>query len=484
MLFQSIFRNARRGAQMESSAQNNSTTGNYVFIDVETPNRRNASICQIGALLTDSNLNVIKTYNQFINPHEAFDPFNTKIHGITASDVYSAPSFGEFYTSEFKDVLNDSILVGHNILSFDINVLNKTICNNNLPFPSDVKAIDTLTLSRVVYSGMVDDFGLDTLCKASNIALDHHDALSDATACYELYKLLRESPDVLTYSGQIYSWHDTGHTERVASRALGPVMTELYGFIVGIKLDHVIKDEEIAKLTQWMQRNAKYKATPIFEDVFSLLDEVIADGVLTLSECEQILNTISPFMESEFFSSNTEAENILRGIIQGISADEKINFDEAIGLLQWRNNYPSLRLNSVYEQLFDKVYESVEDKTITSDENEELIKLCKFIVDPIENAGGQQTLQSSDIKDSIVVLTGEFDHGSRSSVESELEKLGFVAGKSVTKKTNYVVIGNKGSEAYAHGSYGSKVEKAMKYGIPVLTEDDFFEQLKTNISRE
>ena len=52
------------------------------------------------------------------------------------------------------------------------------------------------------------------------------------------------------------------------------------------------------------------------------------------------------------------------------------------------------------------------------------------------------------------------------------------------RKQNYVVIGNKGSEAYAHGSYGSKVEKAMKYGIPVLTEDDFFEQLKTNISRE
>ncbi len=40
----------------------------------------------------------------------------------------------------------------------------------------------------------------------------------------------------------------------------------------------------------------------------------------------------------------------------------------------------------------------------------------------------------------------------------------------MTKETNYLVVGSKGSKDYKHGDYGSKYEKAKKYkkeGIPI-----------------
>ena len=80
----------------------------------------------------------------------------------------------------------------------------------------------------------------------------------------------------------------------------------------------------------------------------------------------------------------------------------------------------------------------------------------------------------SDLKGKIVVLTGDFRKGSRCEITDELEDLGIIVAKGVTKKTDYVVRGSFGSEAYAFGTYGSKVRKAMDLGIPVLTENDIF----------
>lgn len=44
----------------------------FVFMDLETPNKRQSSICQVGALLVDSQMNILERYSQLIDPHEAF----------------------------------------------------------------------------------------------------------------------------------------------------------------------------------------------------------------------------------------------------------------------------------------------------------------------------------------------------------------------------------------------------------------------------
>jgi NAD-dependent DNA ligase len=73
-------------------------------------------------------------------------------------------------------------------------------------------------------------------------------------------------------------------------------------------------------------------------------------------------------------------------------------------------------------------------------------------------------------------LTGRFALGPRKECEKEIKSLGGVLSKNVTMKTEYVVIGSIGSEAWIHSNYGRKIEKAVEYrekghNVAIVPED-------------
>lgn len=100
----------------------------------------------------------------------------------------------DFYVSELKELLNGATIVNHNVL-FDLNVLNRAISNYDLPFPSDVTYIDTLTIAKTLYPN-INNHKLNTLCKINNIPLQHNNVLSDERAlqpfCFPLQWLYIE----------------------------------------------------------------------------------------------------------------------------------------------------------------------------------------------------------------------------------------------------------------------------------------------------
>ena len=72
-------------------------------------------------------------------------------------------------------------------------------------------------------------------------------------------------------------------------------------------------------------------------------------------------------------------------------------------------------------------------------------------------------------------LTGDFVFGTRSRCEGEIKKRGGTPCKAVTKTLRYLLVGSLGSPEWKHGSFGSKVEKAMAYkqnGCPILIVDE------------
>ena len=67
-----------------------------------------------------------------------------------------------------------------------------------------------------------------------------------------------------------------------------------------------------------------------------------------------------------------------------------------------------------------------------------------------------------------IVATGKLMHFTRDGINSKIISLGATAGSSVTKKTDYLICGEKA---------GSKLAKAKELGVTILTEQQFLDML-------
>ncbi|GBC97072.1 DNA ligase [bacterium HR16] len=67
------------------------------------------------------------------------------------------------------------------------------------------------------------------------------------------------------------------------------------------------------------------------------------------------------------------------------------------------------------------------------------------------------------------VFTGALQHFTREEAEALVRELGGKASGSVSRQTSYVVVGE---------SPGSKYQKALQLGVPVLTEEEFLKMVK------
>jgi DNA ligase (NAD+) len=72
----------------------------------------------------------------------------------------------------------------------------------------------------------------------------------------------------------------------------------------------------------------------------------------------------------------------------------------------------------------------------------------------------------TDLTGKIFVVTGTLKHYGRDEIEGLIKQLGGKAAGSVSKKTDYLVAGEKP---------GSKLDKAKELGIMILTEKQFEE---------
>jgi DNA ligase (NAD+) len=76
--------------------------------------------------------------------------------------------------------------------------------------------------------------------------------------------------------------------------------------------------------------------------------------------------------------------------------------------------------------------------------------------------------QESVFTNKTVVVTGTLQLFTRDSITAKLEELGAKVSGSVSKKTDYLIAGEKA---------GSKLSKAQQCGVTILTEDDFLKMV-------
>lgn len=163
----------------------------FVAIDFETATPQRDSACAVGIVSVKNGI-VEKEYYKLIQPpNNEYNFYNTRVHGITANDTLSAPTFEMLYP-EIKDILKGRIIVAHNE-SFDRNILYYTMESYGLRY--DELQIGTRWECTVKIFRKKGEYpvNLAACCQRYNIRLQHHNALSDAQACAKLF-MIHSSP--------------------------------------------------------------------------------------------------------------------------------------------------------------------------------------------------------------------------------------------------------------------------------------------------
>ena len=136
---------------------------------------------------------------------------------------------------------------------------------------------------------------------------------------------------------------------------------------------------------------------------------------------------------------------------------------EAIKEVQKENNEISVIGEKVIESVIDFFQNDSNIKiveTLTSPDK------CGIHWDEEESYWEQNTI--IPLKGIVFVLTGKLEKMSRSKAEARLKALGAKVSNSVSKNTDYIVAGP---------GAGTKLEKAQRLEINILSEQDFFEFL-------
>jgi NAD-dependent DNA ligase len=73
-------------------------------------------------------------------------------------------------------------------------------------------------------------------------------------------------------------------------------------------------------------------------------------------------------------------------------------------------------------------------------------------------------VEGIEIREKLFCFTGDFVFGPRKLCEQAIEvRGGSISG--VSKKLHYLVVGGLGSAEWKHGSFGTKIEKAIQHKL-------------------
>lgn len=148
----------------------------FTAVDFETATWDPSSICQVGLVRVEEG-ETVATVNRLVKPPKnQYFYKNIEVHGIRPADTEDAPTFDVVWHEDMKHYIEDEVFVAHNA-QFDVNCL-----QNTLAFYDEVQPHFEIRCTRIIFRR-----GLSYLSKKYKIPLNHHDALSDANACAQLY---------------------------------------------------------------------------------------------------------------------------------------------------------------------------------------------------------------------------------------------------------------------------------------------------------
>ena len=181
------------------------------------------------------------------------------------------------------------------------------------------------------------------------------------------------------------------------------------------------------------------------------------------------------------------AQKSAENVVNGVTLSKKIAFSRVLFALGIRYvgetvakklafHYKSLEnlSKATLEELIlvDEIGERIAQSVIEFFENPKNIEICNRLQNygvQLEMEEQESTIISDIFKGMTLVISGVFAIHSRDEIKELIENNGGKVGSSISAKTNYLVAGeNMGP---------SKLEKATKLGVTILTEQEFINKL-------
>lgn len=161
----------------------------FVVLDFETSGLEVGTdrITEIGAAKIEKG-KITQLFQTLIDPKLKLSAKNISLTGITQEMVDGQPTF-ERVIGDFYKFCEGSVLVGHNILGFDIKMLEAQASPEGYYFEN--KIIDTYPLAMEVVKGL-GNYKLNSIADKFGIEFHHHRALADAYATAQIFIKLIE----------------------------------------------------------------------------------------------------------------------------------------------------------------------------------------------------------------------------------------------------------------------------------------------------
>lgn len=275
-------------------------------------------------------------------------------------------------------------------------------------------------------------------------------------------------------------------------------INSLKGILYGINIDNEVNESEINELKLWAKNHHSLINRNPFKEFMVIIQQTIEDKIPDVEAIEDLYWLCQKYeADNYYYNAVTTDLQTLQGICHGIISDGIINDKEIYELDKWLQQNEHLTSYYPYDELRSLILSIISDGKIDDDEKTVLKAFFKHFVkvenqqinnkiedDIIDiNIGGLCTSEPEvEFIGKTFCVTGVLNRGNRQELKNQIEKLGGITVDNVSKKTDYLIVGDNGNPAWAFACYGRKVEKALNYRkeghtIMLIHEFDFFDIL-------
>jgi hypothetical protein len=273
-------------------------------------------------------------------------------------------------------------------------------------------------------------------------------------------------------------------------------INSLKGLLLGISLDKEVHDSEIIELNKWVEKHKALIQKNPFREFMQIIQLSINNGIPNNEVIEDLYWLCQKYEEGNYYYNAVTADlQTLQGICHGILADGKINDKEIYDLNKWLGQNEHLTTYYPYDELRSLLLSITSDYKVDEEErlvlqayfnqfvklhDSEMDKKVRAETSEIHISGLCTSEPDVDFDGKIFCVTGVLNSCGRNELLKRIENLGGIPSNTVTKKTDYLIVGDNGNPAWAFACYGRKVEKAISmrkegYTITLIHEFDFFD---------